>query len=150
MDYDYFSHEGGTPYFLKAKQIVNNAQATNAKGWKAYESNKNRFWLVEDILNQTYRPYRSCLYKYHLKGLDAMSEDVESARMTIIESLELLERVHRDKPGSFLLRIFFDAKADELINIYSGSNNPKEKTKVKNLLIKIDPGHTVKYQKISS
>lgn len=147
MDYDSFSLEGGTPYFQKAQDIVNNAQSERERGWKAFENTKNRYWLAEDILNQTYRPYRECLYKYHRQGLDIMSENTESSRTIILESIELLEKVHIDKPNSFILQIFFDAKTDELVNIFSGSF-PSEKSRVVNLLSKIDPGHINKYQKI--
>jgi len=147
LDYDSYSLEGGTPYFQKAQTVVNNAQTAREKGWKAYEGTKNRYFLAEDILNQIYRPYRECLYKYHRQGLDIMSENTESSRTVILESIELLEKVHRDNPNSFILQIFFDAKADELVNIFSGSY-PNEKTRVVNLLNKIDPGHINKYQKI--
>ncbi|MFH1320778.1 MAG: DUF4835 family protein [Bacteroidota bacterium] len=147
LDYDSFSLEGGTPYFLKAKSIVSNAQNADERGWKAYESLKNRYWLAEDLLKQIYKPYRECLYKYHRHGLDPMSEDVASSRMVIADCLKLLEKVHVEEPSSFILQIFFDAKADELVNIFSESYL-NEKTRVVNLLNKIDPANTTKYQKI--
>ena len=146
MDYDSFSLEGGTPYFQKAQTVVNNAQSASEEGWKAFKP-KNRYWLVEDILYQAYRPARECLYKYHRQGLDMMSENTESSRTAILESIELLEKVHIEKPNSFILQVFFDAKADELVSIFSESF-PDEKPRVVSILSKIDPGHINKYQNI--
>ncbi len=148
LDYDTYSSEGGTPYFLKAQQIVNSAQSSSESGWKAYEGKRNRYWLVEDLLNSTYKPYRRCLYRYHRKGLDVMAEKVQGGSAEIAESLRLLEQVHRSEPNSFLLPLFLTAKTEEIINIFNGSTSPSEKTKVIQIMKGIDPGNANKYDKI--
>ena len=80
LDFDSFSPMGGTPYYNKAQQIVSNAQNARGKGWKAFESRRNRYWLVENILNNEYGPVREFLYQYHRKGLDQMHDDQAQAR----------------------------------------------------------------------
>lgn len=147
LDYDTYSPDGGGVYFAKAEEIVNKMQNSNVKGWKAYESRKNRYWLIENILNNAYSPVRECLYKYHRLGLDRMAERLTESRAEIAESLRLLQKAYRAKPGSFILQIFFDAKADELVNIFSESFTD-EKKRVFNILSEIDPANISKYNKI--
>ena len=55
---------GGTEYWQKAQQIVTNAQSAPeaGTGWKAFEGNKNRYWLVENILNPVFNPIRETYY----------------------------------------------------------------------------------------
>ncbi len=149
IDYDSFSPDGGTQYFQKAQQIVSNSQGANEKGWKAFESTKNRYWIVENLLNASFHPLRECIYKYHRLGFDVMPQDVNAGRAVVADAVSLLEKVYNEKPGSYLLQLFFLAKADELVNLFS-QGLPEEKTKMVNLLNKIDPGNTGKYNKIVS
>lgn len=146
-DYDSFSLNGGTPYFQKAQQIVNFSQNSPFKGWRSFESQKNRYWLIENILNARYAPMRECMYAYHRKGLDVMHMDKEGGRAEILKSLLLLKKVHQQQPLSFNMQVFFNGKADEVINIFSGAM-PDEKQKVTALLTEIDPGNAAKYQRI--
>ncbi|PTN10044.1 DUF4835 family protein [Mangrovibacterium marinum] len=147
MDYDSFAPEGGTEYFQKAQQIVNNSQSSIYAGWKAYESERNRYWLAENLLNRSYSGFRQCIYRYHRLGLDLMSDKLEDGRSEIAESLRLLQRVYRNRPNIYLFPIFFDAKADELVNIFSGSYT-SEKDRVLSILNEIDPSNGSKYEKI--
>jgi hypothetical protein len=151
LDYDSFSFKGGTPYFLKAEKIVNSAQNATEKGWKAYEgSRKNRYWLIENILNEKYAPIREVYYDYHRLGLDVMADKTVDGRAEIAESMSLLQKVYREKPDPylFLLQVFLDAKSDELVNIFSGSYM-SEKTRVYNILSEIDPTRIDSYKKIT-
>ncbi len=150
FDYDSFSYEGGNPYFEKAEKIVNNAQNAKESGWKSYESNKsNRYWLVENILNNKYGSIREFIYNYHRLGLDKMHQKINEARLQIAEDLELLRKVYREKPNLHMpyLDLIFDAKADEFINIYSEAF-PDEKARVVNILSEIDPANQEKYRGI--
>ena len=152
FDYDSFSFEGGTPYFEKAEKIVNNAQNAKELGWKSYESNKsNRYWFIENILNDKYSSIREFMYNYHRLGLDKMHQKVNESRLQISEDLELLRKVYREKPNLHMpfLDIIFDAKADEFINIFSEAF-PDEKARVVNILTEIDPANQEKYRKIIS
>lgn len=147
MDYDSFSPEGGTEFFQKAQMIVNNSQNAREKGWKAYESERNRYWLVENILNKSYSGFRACNYQYCRQGLDVMSEKAPEGRATIAESLKLIQKVFRTRPSLYILQVFFDAKSDELVNIFSNSF-PDEKNRVSVILNECDPSNGTKYEKI--
>jgi hypothetical protein len=146
--YDSFSLEGGTPYFEKAQSIVNNSQNLPVKGWKSFESERNRYWLLENIMNKSYSDFRRCMYNYHRNGLDLMSQRVEEGRANIAESLRDLQKVFRKRPSTYILQMFFDAKSDELVNVFSKSY-PDERARVLAILNEIDPSNGSKYSKIS-
>lgn len=151
FDYDSFSLEGGTASFQIAEKIVNNAQnARITTGWLSYDSNKkNRYWLVENLLNDKYSSLREFIYNYHRLGLDRMSEKVNEARVQISEDLLLLRKIYREKPNVIMpyYDIILDAKSDEFVNIFSESF-PDEKARVVNILSEIDPSNQEKYRKI--
>ena len=147
LDYDSFSIDGGTPYLQKALAVVNNAQSGSDLGWKAFDGNKNRYWLINNMLDASFVPLRECMYKYHRLGMDLMVDDKESGRIAITEALGELRKVHQMKPLSYSLQVFFNAKSAEIINIFSGAFSD-EKAKVVNLLNEIDPTNSNKYQKI--
>lgn len=148
FDYDTFTLEGGTPYFEKAQAIVNNSQNAPEKGWKSFESERNRYWLLENILNKSYADYRKCMYNYHRNGLDLMNEKIEEGRANIAESLRDLQKVFRRRPSTYILQMFFDAKADELVNIFS-KTFPDERNRVMTVLNEVDPSNGSKYEKIA-
>lgn len=148
LDFDSFSPMGGTPFFEKAEVIVNAAQNSADKGWKAFEGQRNRYWLVENLLNNSYQDLRQFSYNYHRLGLDLMSEKTEEGRSEISQSLTLLKKVYDDKPNLFLLTLILDAKRDELVNIFT-EGNPREKTDAQNILKEIDPSNTSTYNKIT-
>lgn len=149
LDYDSFSPEGGTPYFVKAQTIVNNAQRLSERGWKAFESSRNRYWLVENILNVSFKPLRNFIYSYHRQGFDKFSDNIPDARAAITDNLSELKKVYQDKPNSFLMQSFFTAKADEIINLFSQATND-EKNRALQVLSLVDPANTLKYQSITT
>lgn len=148
FDYDTFSPEGGTPFFEKAQAIVNNSQNAREKGWKAFESERNRYWLIENIMNKSYSSYRSCMYNYHRNGLDLMAERAEEGRANIATALRDVQKVFRRRPQAYILQMFFDAKADELVQVFSKSY-PDERNRVLTILNEVDPSNGNKYEKIA-
>lgn len=146
-DYDTFSNLGGTEYFQKAQLIVSNAQGASETGWKSFESNKNRYWIVENALQPVFQPIRECMYKYHRQGLDIMNEKADDGRKEVLNSIQLLTEVYRNRPASFIMELFFNAKADELVNIFS-KGLPDEKAKAVEILTMVNPNNTTKYYKI--
>ncbi len=147
IDYDTFSLNGGAQYFAKAQQIASNMQSAQENGWKAFEGTRNRYWLSENINNPVFKPYHEMMYNYHRQGLDVMAKKKEDALSAITESIESLQSVHQEKPGSVLFQTLFYAKADELVNIYSGAF-PEMKVRASNVLNEIDPANSSKYSKI--
>jgi hypothetical protein len=146
-DYDTYSNLGGTEYFQKAQIIVANAQSASETGWKSFESNKNRYWIPENALQPVFQPIRECMYKYHRLGLDIMYNKADDGRKEILKSLDLLVGVYKNRPASFIMELFFNAKVDELVNIFS-KGFPDEKTKAVETLTTVDPAKSTKYFKI--
>ncbi len=149
MDFDSYQMMGGSQYFEKAQNIVNMAQGAREKGWKAFESMKNRYWLAENLNNSSYSSIRKAMYEYHRNGLDKMYDNAENGRQGAMEALLLLQRAHREKPRLFIMQLIMEAKRDEFINIFSDAA-PMDKTKAVNILKEIDPSHANDYQKIIS
>ena len=116
---DSLRFKGGDPYFEQAQRIVNLSQQSGALGWKQNDSNRNRFWLSDTMRSNTFREYREALYTYHRKGLDLMTEKPLDAKKNIIKALLPLENLYDRRPNAMLLQMFFDAKADEIVNLFS-------------------------------
>lgn len=145
VDADSYAPTGGSQFYTLAQQVVNNAQNTNESGWKAFEDQRNRYWLLDNQVQAVFRPFREMLYNYHRQGMDTMTEDAAAARRTIASSIEKLKTVHQAKPASYNLQVFFNAKFNELVEIFKPAD-PAEKTKLFNTLQIIDPGHISQYQ----
>jgi hypothetical protein len=129
---------------------VNNAQNTSEAGWKSNEagvSQNNRYWLVENTMQPLFKGVRMCLYEYSRLGLDAMNDSPEAGRAAILKALRLLVPVAENRPASYVMQNFFNAKRDEVINIFR-QGTPEEKSQVIDLLMKVDPSGTTKYSRI--
>ncbi len=149
LNYDTYSSETGMPYYQKAREILNASQ--NINGWKANDgqSLKNRFYLVDNLTSDRYLPVRKSLYTYHMNGLDIMHKDVVKGRDEIYKSLESFQELTRVFPNSMLLKVFFNAKYKELIEIFKGAS-AAEQTKAIELLSKMDPANKSFYDKIKT
>ena len=118
MDYDSFSLKGGTPYFIEAQQIVANAQNSGALGWKSNEQGKrNRYWLVDNMLQAVYEPLRECNYNYHRNGIDKLQEDKIKGRKAMYDALVRLTPVAQSRPNSLNVLTFLNAKTTEIKNL---------------------------------
>jgi len=149
VDYDTYSPLGGTEYWQRAQLIVLNAQNAGEPGWRSNEkTTRNRYWLVENTLQPVFQGIRDCSYAYHRKGLDIMNEKVDEGRANIIKAIDLLKPVYQSRPASFNMQLFFNAKVDEIINIFKGGL-PEEKSAMVETLMNLDPANTTKYMKIT-
>jgi hypothetical protein len=147
LDADSYAPLGGTDYYNLAQQVVNNAQSTSETGWKAFEDQRNRYWLLDNQVQAVFRPFRDLLYGYHRLGFDVMTEDAAAARRVIASQIEKLKTVHQAKPASLNLQVFFNAKYNELVELFKMAD-PQEKAKIFNTLQILDPGHISQYQGI--
>lgn len=146
LDYDSFSPSGGTVYFQKAQNIVNNApEGRNISGWKAFDGTRNRYWLIENLLNSRYTLFRDAIYTYYRKGLDKMYENEGLGRSEILNALNSLNTFNNDNANTMILPFFFQAKTQELIKIFSKAT-PPEKTKALELLQRLDVSSANKYK----
>ncbi len=120
LDADTFSLEGGTEFYKKAQQIVTQAQGSNFAGWsQSATDNRTRFVLVDNLLSNTFREYRIAMYNYHRKGLDILGDNNSTGKQVISGSMRLFETLIKRRPNAFLIQTFFDAKAEEIRNIFS-------------------------------
>ncbi len=148
LDYDSFSLKGGTPYFNEAQQIVSMAQSSGAPGWKSNEQGKrNRYWLVDNSLQQLFEPLREGTYEYHRKGMDNLYSKEAEARKAITEALNKISKISQSRPNSVNVLNFAQSKLVELKNLYANASN-EEKTEVVTILKKIDPANSSKYEEI--
>ncbi|GEP95967.1 type IX secretion system protein PorD [Chitinophaga cymbidii] len=148
MDYDSFSPRGGDPYFKKALNVVNNApDGRDIAGWKAFEGNRNRYWLQDNLLNVKFSRFHDVMYQYHRMGLDQMYEDVSKGRAAIVNCLNMLMAIHEDVPNSMLMQVFFNAKSDELLKIFSAAP-PQEKARAAQMMAQLDVPNANKYQQL--
>lgn len=147
VDADSFAPQGGTPHFQIAQNIVSLAQSSGFKGWTQNEGNQNRYFLVNDMMSNTYNPIREGIYDYHSKGLDVMADNTKSGKEAIISSLVLVSKIHKVRPNAYLTRVFFDAKADEIVSIYSAGPQVTITELVDNLN-RISPLNSTKWAKI--
>lgn len=154
LDYDSFSLYGGDQYLLTAQQIVTNIQnssTNNTPGWRPADGgkNRNRYWIMENLLNPRVKPYRAAMYNYHRKGLDMFTTDMDAAKATILQSLEEVDKVNTAYFNSMIVQMFTNAKRDELVEMFKVAGRP-QKERVKQILTKVDPANTPKYREIGS
>lgn len=148
-DYDSFSMEGGTPYFNKADQILSICQSASEPGWKAPDGDgsNNRFWLIQNALQPQFTSLRKTFYNYHISGLDQCYINRDTCIKEITSSVNDLLEIHKSRPSSLNMQLFFNAKYEELIKIYLPTS-PSERNKIYNLVSQLDPSRIKAYNKL--
>lgn len=152
-DMDSFSKLGGTPYFQACENIVTAAQSASldnveAAGWKAFESNRNRYALINNLMDEAFKKYRIYYYDYHRHGLDEMVNNVANGRARIAKDIKVLKEAYNARPATYVVNAFLDAKSDELVNIFKKGTS-EEKKMVYELLMDIDPTRQSTYDEIN-
>jgi hypothetical protein len=147
MDYDSFSEMGGTPHFLRALQVVNNAQNSNRPGWQAMGSNRNRYWLVENLINSQFSDIRKSYYSYHRLALDTFDKNPDQSREIILKGLKDVKKARDINPNAIAVVSFFDAKSKELANLFSSGLMPIRK-EAYDLITTMDPTNQGAYEAI--
>lgn len=147
VDSDTFSLNGGTNYYEDAKSIVNVSQSSNEIGWAAKGSDLTRYKLNDDLLSGTYEGYRTAMYQYHRDALDMMHDDPKKGKEAIIKSLVPLKQMNATRPNSTMMRVFFDAKAEEITKILSGGTSVNIAETV-TLLNRIAPTYSKNWKEI--
>lgn len=151
LDYESMSKGGGTKYFTMAEQVMNNVptNAPDGKGWRPYDgnANRNRYWLINGLMGSKFEGFKQALYDFHFNGMDNFYEKPALARQNILNALDKLDKIARDNPNNMLLAVFFQAKSDEMVNVFSGADLT-EKSKALVLLRRVDPSNATKYDKL--
>jgi hypothetical protein len=150
LDYDSFSPFGGEAYFQKASDILNNiptpVSASNP-GWRSIEGNRNRYWIIENLLSPRVRPYRQAMYDYHRQALDVMASDANAGRAIMVNAIEKISQVNQTYPNAMIIQMFANAKSNEIVSIFLGAPMT-ERNKVIQVMSKIDPTNSSKYRTI--
>ncbi len=147
LDNDSFAEFGGDEQFKKALDIVNLAQQSDRDGWQAFQSNRNRYWLSENLNNQDLKPIRKGLYTYHRLALDTFEKTPDEARTLIVGVLKDIQAANRRQPNSILKISFFDAKKNELVRIFE-KGNPATRRDAYNILVDLNPTNIESYKSI--
>ena len=152
-DQDSFQRLGGTPFFQQCEEIVNTCQSASmegseSSGWRAFDNNRNRYALINNLLDEAFKKYRNYYYEYHRLGLDEMSGNVKNGRARIAEGLPVLREAYRARPATYVINTFLDAKADELVDIFSKGTD-QEKKDAYDILMDIDATRQQTYDRIN-
>ncbi|WP_297695961.1 DUF4835 family protein [uncultured Eudoraea sp.] len=149
LDADTFALEGGTEFYKEAQQIVNQAQGSSFSGWsQSASNNRTRFVLVDNLLSNTFREYRIAMYNYHRKGLDILGDNNSTGKQVIAGSMRLFETLTQRRPNAFLIQTFFDAKSEEIQDIFS--DGPKiDVVALKATLNKVAPFYSSTWDEIT-
>ena len=149
LDADTFALEGGTEFYKEAQQIVTQAQGSSFSGWRQTASdNRTRFELVDNLLSNTFREYRIAMYNYHRKGLDILGDNNSTGKQVIAGSMRLFETLTQRRPNAFLIQTFFDAKSEEIQDIFS--DGPKvDIVALKETLNKVAPFYSTTWDEIT-
>ena len=152
-DMDSYQRLGGTPFFQQCEEIVNACQSASMEGseqagWRAFESNRSRYAIINNLLDDAFRKYREYYYTYHRLGLDEMAANVANGRNRIAEGMPVLRDAYRARPATYVINTFLDAKADEIVDIFKRGTD-KEKKNVQDILMDIDPTRQNTYDKIT-
>ena len=145
LDYDSFSPFGGEPHFQAALEILNSVPQGAGPGWASLDSDRNRYWIIENLLSPRVRPLRQALYDYHRQSLDVMHKDALSARAIMTDALESVGQVNQTYPNSMILQMFMNAKSDEIVEIYKNGTQA-EKDRMIRTLSRIDAANASKYR----
>ena len=149
LDADTFSLEGGNEFYQSAQQIVTQAQGTGLAGWSPSSTDKRtRFVMIDNLLSNTFREYRIAMYNYHRKGLDIMGDNSSTGKQVIAGSMRLFETLIQRRPNALLIQAFFDAKSEEIANIFS--DGPQvDLASLKETLNKVAPFYSTTWNEIN-
>lgn len=148
LDYDSFEQLAGDEYWNRAQDVINAIPAgiTNGTGWDSGPATvrRNRYWLVENMLNPKVRAYRQGMYEYHRKGLDTMHDEPDRARAIMLNAVNTYADVNNNYSNSMALKLMADSKRDELLEIFAVGDKG-QKSRVRTTMIKIDPTQADRY-----
>lgn len=148
VDADTFKLNGGQKYLMEANNAMLQAQQSGSAAWTNQVGETNRFLLIDNLLSPNLKTYRSVMYNYHRNGLDLLSKDPLKAKQTIENNLIILERLFNKSIENYLLRVFFDAKVDEIINLYSDGPKTRSQQRTIQVLQRISPNNSNRWRKI--
>ncbi len=146
IDSDTFARMGGSKYYEKILEIVNNARQSGGGGWSDGDT-RNRYWISENMNSPQFIPFREVLYAYHRLILDDFLTNTDEKRQELVKLLGEIRKVQEIRPTAIMINMFFDAKANELVDMFSQGDEAIRQQAL-DILVKLDPTNTTKYRKI--
>lgn len=125
--FDSYGPNGGQPFFDMASTIAMSAGTSAYKGWKASDSQKSRYWFMENHTNSAYEALHSVYYYYYRLGLDMMTKDQPTARRNIIQAMKYLQQVHKKRSNLLSVNQFLDVNIDEIVQIFTPAPADEQK-----------------------
>ena len=152
LDYDTFEPFGGEEYFVEAQNIINAIPpdvAASAKGWRSLDGNRNRYWIIESMLNPRVRPFRQAMYDYHRQGLDIMYDDPLAGRAIMNDAIKKVGEVKQAYPQAMVIQMFANAKNGEIIEVFKKGTRA-EKSSIKSVMGRVDAANASRYRQVGS
>jgi hypothetical protein len=147
-DADTFKKNGGEVYLKEAQNVMLQAQQSGIGSWQNVVGEQNRFLLIDNFLSPKLSSYRTTIYNYHRNGMDKFATDKNAAKQTIEDAVISLESIYNKTVGNYLIRTFFDAKADEIVNMYSDGPATRKQNKLKQIVRKLSPNNNSRWKNI--
>lgn len=138
--FDSFGPDGGAPFYQQAAAIaqLTASQFGSGSGWDPASNSKARYWFVENHTNNAYENLHQVYYLYNRMGLDRMTQNQDEARANILQALQMLMQLNKQKNGLLSVRQFLDMKIDELVSIFTPATM-EEKQTVYDVIYSISP-----------
>jgi hypothetical protein len=141
FDYDTFSQLGGDDHFKTANNILANVPPSVSsvdRNWSSLGGDRNRFWMVENLLNARVEGFRSAMYDYHRKGLDRIEADVNTGKAIMFSAIKEAAVLNNEYPNSMIIQMFSNSKRAEILEVFKNSVK-SEQRRVYDIMSKLDP-----------
>jgi len=149
IDADTFKLRGGELYLKEAQNAMLQAQQSGLASWQNVVGKQNRFLLIDNLLSPKLSNFRTVMYDYHRRGLDELSSSKNNSKQVVEDAIISIERLFNKTVGNYLIRLFFDAKADEIVNLYSDGPNTRNQNRLTQVIKKISPNNNSKWKDIN-
>lgn len=149
IDADTFSPKGGEVFYKQAENVINLSQQSGYLGWNKIDGNGSRYELNENLVSPVYVEFRNAMYQYHREGLDIMYTSSEVGKKAIADAILRLQKIYDARPNAFILRVFTDTKADEIVTIFS-EGPTFDVTPLRDVLLKISPYNNSKWKNLKN
>jgi len=148
VDADTFALKGGETYLKQAESIMLLAQSSGESGWQNEVGKQNRFALIDNLLSSKFSTLRNIYYNYHRNGFDNLADDKSSAKEAIEKSVLDLDKLFNIAIGNYMIRVFLDAKGDEIVNVFSDGIPSKNQSQMLAVLNRIAPTYKSRWKNI--
>lgn len=138
LDKDVNSLYGGTSCFRNMASVASGAASYGWKGW-GLQDNRSRSAIAVALNDAASEEYRQLWFDYHREEPAAAFGKRFPATEMLLTSIDRIGVIQSKRPTSILLKLFGDAKLDEII-VQLSSADTSERARAYNSLMKIYSG----------